>query len=180
MNAGPNIRSDFHVVGNIFDRVYPGGNVNQVIEGVQTYMVPTGDGAVFELEFAEGQSATSPSTSTRVRCPCRRSRSPWPPRRTTSRRSCTSSAPSSTCCAPCGARGGYRLGVSPGKLRIATIVEPFLPPAEHRCIMGRTRCCDDTPCGAHVRWKAVKEDAAPEDTAPEDTAALTPITGAAR
>jgi nitrite reductase (NO-forming) len=54
MNAGPNIRSDFHVVGNIFDRVYPGGNVDQVIEGVQTYMVPTGGGAVFELEFAEG------------------------------------------------------------------------------------------------------------------------------
>ena len=56
MNAGPNIRSDFHVVGNIFDRVYPGGNVNQVIEGVQTYTVPTGGGAVFELEFAEGYS----------------------------------------------------------------------------------------------------------------------------
>jgi nitrite reductase (NO-forming) len=58
MNAGPNIRSDFHVVGNIFDRVYPGGNVNQVIEGVQTYMVPTGGGAVFELEFAKGYSGT--------------------------------------------------------------------------------------------------------------------------
>lgn len=52
MNAGPSIRSDFHVVGNIFDRVYPGGNVGQAIEGVQTYMVPTGGGAVFELEFA--------------------------------------------------------------------------------------------------------------------------------
>lgn len=58
MNAGPNIRSDFHVVGNIFDRVYPGGNVDQVIEGVQTYMVPTGGGAVFELEFAPGEAGT--------------------------------------------------------------------------------------------------------------------------
>jgi nitrite reductase (NO-forming) len=58
MNAGPNIRSDFHVVGNIFDRVYPGGNVDQVIEGVQTYMVPTGGGAVFEMEFAQGYSGT--------------------------------------------------------------------------------------------------------------------------
>jgi nitrite reductase (NO-forming) len=58
MNAGPNIRSDFHVVGNIFDRVYPGGNVRQVIEGVQTYTVPTGGGAVFELEFEKGQSGT--------------------------------------------------------------------------------------------------------------------------
>jgi nitrite reductase (NO-forming) len=56
MNAGPNIRSDFHVVGNMFDRVYPGGNVDQVIDGVQTYTVPTGGGAVMELEFKEGQS----------------------------------------------------------------------------------------------------------------------------
>ncbi|MEP7326677.1 MAG: multicopper oxidase domain-containing protein [Gemmatimonadota bacterium] len=56
MNAGPNIRSDFHVVGTIFDRVYPGGNPNQVITGVQTYDVPTGGGAVFELEFAKGYS----------------------------------------------------------------------------------------------------------------------------
>ena len=58
-----------------------------------------------------------------------------------------------------GARGGYRLGLPPGELRLATIVEPFLPPTEHRCIMGRTRCGDDAPCGAHVRWKAVKETA---------------------
>jgi len=56
MNAGPNIRSDFHVVGNIFDRVYPGGNVGQALEGVQTYSVPTGSGVVFELEFARGQA----------------------------------------------------------------------------------------------------------------------------
>ncbi|HEV8124605.1 MAG TPA: multicopper oxidase domain-containing protein [Gemmatimonadales bacterium] len=56
MNAGPNIRSDFHVVGNIFERVYPGGNPDQVIEGVQTYDVPTGGGAVFELAFAKGLS----------------------------------------------------------------------------------------------------------------------------
>jgi len=56
MNAGPNIRSDFHVVGNIFERIYPGGNPDQVIEGVQTYDVPTGGGAVFELEFAKGFS----------------------------------------------------------------------------------------------------------------------------
>ena len=54
MNAGPNLRSDFHVVGNIFDRVYPGGDAEQVIRGVQTYTVPSGGGAVFELEFADG------------------------------------------------------------------------------------------------------------------------------
>ena len=58
MNAGPNIRSDFHVVGNIFDRVYPGGNPDQAIEGVQTWSVPTGGGAVMELEFKKGFSGT--------------------------------------------------------------------------------------------------------------------------
>ena len=56
MNAGPSIRSDFHVVGNIFDRVYPGGNPDRVIEGVQTWNVPTGGGAVMEMEFKEGQA----------------------------------------------------------------------------------------------------------------------------
>jgi nitrite reductase (NO-forming) len=56
MNAGPNIRSDFHVVGNIFDRVYPGGDPGQAIHGVQTYTVPTGGGIVVELEFRKGFS----------------------------------------------------------------------------------------------------------------------------
>lgn len=58
-----------------------------------------------------------------------------------------------------GAQGGYRLGTSPDRLHLATIVEPFLVPAEHRCIMGRTRCSDETPCGAHFRWKTVKDTA---------------------
>ena len=58
MNAGPNLRSDFHVVGNIFDRVYPGGNVDQVVDGVQTWTIPTGGGAVFELAFERGYSGT--------------------------------------------------------------------------------------------------------------------------
>ncbi len=45
-------------MGNIFDRVHPGGNPDQGIEGVQTYTVPTGGGAVFELTFARGQAGT--------------------------------------------------------------------------------------------------------------------------
>ena len=57
MNAGPNARSEFHVVGNIFDRVYPGGNTRQVVEGVQTWSVPTGGGAVMELVFGTGEDA---------------------------------------------------------------------------------------------------------------------------
>lgn len=56
MNAGPSLRSDFHVVGAIFDRVYPDGNPKNALEGVQTYTVPAGGGAVFETVFEEGQS----------------------------------------------------------------------------------------------------------------------------
>jgi nitrite reductase (NO-forming) len=58
VNAGPNARSDFHVVGNIFERVYPSGDPTQFLEGVQTYSVPTGGGAVFELAFKKGYSGT--------------------------------------------------------------------------------------------------------------------------
>jgi nitrite reductase (NO-forming) len=56
MNAGPTFNSDFHVVGAIFDRVYPDGNPSHPLEKVQTYMVPAGGGAVFETTFEKGQS----------------------------------------------------------------------------------------------------------------------------
>ena len=56
VNAGPNFDSDFHVVGAIFDRVYPDGNPKHVLEGVQTYAVPAGGGAVFETVFARDAS----------------------------------------------------------------------------------------------------------------------------
>jgi nitrite reductase (NO-forming) len=51
VNAGPNFDSDFHIVGAVFDRVYPDGNPDHVLEGVQTYGVPAGGGAVFETVF---------------------------------------------------------------------------------------------------------------------------------
>ena len=51
VNAGPNFDSDFHVVGAVFDRVYPDGNPRHVLEGVQTYGIPAGGGAVFETVF---------------------------------------------------------------------------------------------------------------------------------
>lgn len=56
VNAGPSLRSDFHVVGAVFDRVYPDGNPDNVLNGVQTYTVPAGGGAVFEAEFNRGES----------------------------------------------------------------------------------------------------------------------------
>lgn len=51
IDAGPNLDSDFHVVGNIFDRVYPDGDPAHALEGVQTYSIPAGGGAVFETVF---------------------------------------------------------------------------------------------------------------------------------
>ena len=56
VNAGPTFRSDFHIVGAIFDRVYPDGNVANVLERVQTATVPAGGGMVFESRFEQGQS----------------------------------------------------------------------------------------------------------------------------
>ena len=54
--AGPSFRSHFHLVGAVFDRVYPDGNPLNVLERVQTYSVPAGGGAVFETVFEEGAS----------------------------------------------------------------------------------------------------------------------------
>ncbi len=51
VNAGPSFRSDFHIVGALFDRVYPDGSPEHVLTGVQTYAVPAGGGAVFEAVF---------------------------------------------------------------------------------------------------------------------------------
>ncbi|HEY7899433.1 MAG TPA: multicopper oxidase domain-containing protein [Gemmatimonadaceae bacterium] len=51
VNAGPNFNSDFHIVGAMFDRVYPDGNPAHALEGVQTYPVPAGGGVVFEAVF---------------------------------------------------------------------------------------------------------------------------------
>lgn len=47
-NAGPNLDANFHIIGTIFDRVYPeGGSLAQ--EHVQTTLVPAGGAAIVEL-----------------------------------------------------------------------------------------------------------------------------------
>ncbi|MGH7632758.1 MAG: multicopper oxidase domain-containing protein, partial [Gemmatimonadaceae bacterium] len=51
INAGPNFTSDFHIVGAIFNRVYPDGIPAHALEDVQTYGIPAGGGAVFETVF---------------------------------------------------------------------------------------------------------------------------------
>lgn len=49
LNAGPTLFSAFHVIGWIFDKVYVDGNPENVLHGVQTYTIPPGGGAMFEL-----------------------------------------------------------------------------------------------------------------------------------
>jgi nitrite reductase (NO-forming) len=56
VNAGPSFDSDFHIVGAIFDRVYPDGDPSHALTGVQTYLVPAGGGAVFETVFDKNAS----------------------------------------------------------------------------------------------------------------------------
>lgn len=53
VNAGPNRASAFHVVGAIFDRVYQDASLTHYLEGVQTYSVPVGGGAILETRLVE-------------------------------------------------------------------------------------------------------------------------------
>jgi nitrite reductase (NO-forming) len=48
-NGGPNLLSSFHVIGEIFDRIYPeGGSIAQ--KNVQTTLVPAGGSAIVEFK----------------------------------------------------------------------------------------------------------------------------------
>jgi nitrite reductase (NO-forming) len=48
--GGPNVVSSFHVIGEIFDRVWPEGGTKFIQENVQTTMVPAGGSAVVEFK----------------------------------------------------------------------------------------------------------------------------------
>lgn len=52
-NVGPNEVSSFHVVGTLFDTVYLDGNPNNVLNGMQTVMLPASGGAVVEFTVTE-------------------------------------------------------------------------------------------------------------------------------
>lgn len=56
VNAGPSFTSDFHIVGAVFDRVYPDGDPAHALAHVQTWSIPAGGGAVFETVFARDAS----------------------------------------------------------------------------------------------------------------------------
>jgi nitrite reductase (NO-forming) len=49
VNAGPDLWSSFHVIGGIFDKVYPGGDAADAISGVSTFSVGPGAGAIFDI-----------------------------------------------------------------------------------------------------------------------------------
>jgi nitrite reductase (NO-forming) len=49
-NGGPNLVSSFHVIGEIFDRVYPEASIGgEVKRNVQTTLIPAGGAAIVEL-----------------------------------------------------------------------------------------------------------------------------------
>jgi nitrite reductase (NO-forming) len=48
VNGGPNLVSSFHVIGEIFDRVYPDDR-NNALRNEETALVPPGSASVFEL-----------------------------------------------------------------------------------------------------------------------------------
>ncbi|HZQ08144.1 MAG TPA: copper-containing nitrite reductase [Anaerolineae bacterium] len=51
-NGGPNIGSNFHVIGEIFDKVYS-GSPNTPIENEETWYVPPGSMSIFEFKLNE-------------------------------------------------------------------------------------------------------------------------------
>ncbi|MEO7065777.1 MAG: multicopper oxidase domain-containing protein [Rhodanobacter sp.] len=53
VDAGPDLWSSFHVIGAIFDKVYPDGDATHALSGVSTYSIGPGAGAVFDLVLKE-------------------------------------------------------------------------------------------------------------------------------
>jgi nitrite reductase (NO-forming) len=50
--GGPNLTSSFHIIGEIFDNVYPEGAMAPVLHNVQTTLVPTGGSTIVEFKTA--------------------------------------------------------------------------------------------------------------------------------
>jgi nitrite reductase (NO-forming) len=53
VDAGPSLDTAFHVVGAVLDRVYLDSTTTNVLEGVQTQLVPAGGGMVFDVRFRD-------------------------------------------------------------------------------------------------------------------------------
>lgn len=50
-NGGPNLTSSFHVIGQIFDTVWPEGNTSAPTHNVQTTTIPAGGAAIVEFHI---------------------------------------------------------------------------------------------------------------------------------
>lgn len=51
-DGGPNVTSSFHVIGQIFDTVYPEGNLSVPTHNVQTTTIPAGGAAITEFKMS--------------------------------------------------------------------------------------------------------------------------------
>lgn len=49
--GGPNVTSSFHVIGEMFDKVYIGGNPSEFASNVQTVLVPAGGSAIVDIKL---------------------------------------------------------------------------------------------------------------------------------
>jgi nitrite reductase (NO-forming) len=49
-NGGPNLISSFHIIGEIFDRVYPEAAIRHPVDDVQTTLVPPGGATMVEFK----------------------------------------------------------------------------------------------------------------------------------
>lgn len=57
-----------------------------------------------------------------------------------------------------GRSGGFRLAAPPDTVLLASVVAPFEPQVQRtRCLLGLPQCSDANPCGAHEKWRAIKE-----------------------
>jgi nitrite reductase (NO-forming) len=51
-DGGPNVTSSFHAIGQIFDTVYPEGNLSLAMHNVQTTAIPAGGAVVTEFKMS--------------------------------------------------------------------------------------------------------------------------------
>jgi nitrite reductase (NO-forming) len=76
VDAGPSIDTDFHIVGTVFNTVYPFADMkpSDALHGVQTATVPVGGGGVFDVKIDKpGLYRSSPMPlpqSTKARSAC--------------------------------------------------------------------------------------------------------------
>lgn len=57
-----------------------------------------------------------------------------------------------------GPTGGFELAVDPSKITLYRIMASLdsVAPLEENCVMGLSKCSDDTPCAFHERWTKFK------------------------